>query len=83
MSYSEAMKEAMATARSNDPVLDTIEIAHSLANGGIFLIKNWEDLMLPLTEGGRLIRFRASGMEILYPKRARKEYKTSQSISPI
>ena len=69
MSYSEAMKEAMATARSNDPVLDTIEIAHSLAKGGIFLIKNWEDLMLPLNEGGAPIRFRASGMEITLPEK--------------
>lgn len=72
MAYSEVIKEAFATARSNDPIFETIEIRHASIPQSIFIVKNTEDMEFPLELGGELVPFRAAGLDITLPTRSQE-----------
>jgi hypothetical protein len=64
MSYTDAVKEAYALAKRNNPVFETLEVLHSSASESFKLVKNNADMNLPLIEGGPLHLFQAAGLEI-------------------
>ena len=68
--FSEVAQEAFATARSNVPILETLQISHS-SSEDIFLIKNTEDLELPLAFGENPVLFRAAGIDFTLPETSR------------
>ncbi len=61
-----AIKEAYVTAPSNDVVLETIAIEHSLLAAPIYLVKNLEDLELTL-ETAETVTFIACGFKMALP----------------
>jgi hypothetical protein len=68
MSYKAAIKEAFATAAVDVPIIETLEVSHSTAEGSIYLCKNSENLNLPLVLGGDPVTFIAAGIEFSLPE---------------
>lgn len=64
--YTEAIKEAFASAPTNDTVLETIELSHPLLAGPIYLVKNLEDLTLTLEDATSHL-FEGVGFQLSLP----------------
>lgn len=70
--YSEAIKEAFATAKSDVAILDTLEISHpSLTDGSLFLVRDFSAQTLGL-ETGTFQEFEPAGFQIELPARDNK-----------
>ena len=72
-SYTEVIKEAFATARSDVAILDTIEIGHPSLPTPLFLIRDFEDRVCGL-EGGGTQLFTAAGFSIEMPSKDEKGF---------
>lgn len=67
---SEALKEAYASAPSNDAIIETLQISHpSLPGGDIYLAKNNDDIDLAL-EDSSVVTFEGAGFQIALPAKA-------------
>ena len=73
-SYSAAIKEAFATAKSNIAIIDSIEVSHpSITSGSLYLVNDLEDLTLTL-ETGVPILFSATGFQIQMPAKTEQGF---------
>lgn len=64
--YTQAYKEALASVPSDDVVLETLEISHSLLSSSIFLVKNREDLTFTLEDSSTQL-FTGCGFGLVLP----------------
>lgn len=68
--YTDAIKEAFATANSKVAILETIEVSHpAIPSGSLYLVKDWQDLTFTLETGIQQL-FTAAGFEIQMPARS-------------
>ena len=65
--FNDAANEAFATARTNDPVLSTLEVSHVSLDRNLYLIADRQSRALPLELGADPVLFEAAGLEIGLP----------------
>lgn len=63
----DAMKEAYASAPSNDAILETIEISHESIEGSIYLVRNRVDVDLRL-ETDEVVTFEGAAFRLSLPQ---------------
>jgi len=75
MSRSAALLEAYATAISNDPVIPVLTFRHSTMEGGsINLVQAFNDMTLPLSEGGEPEYCKAAGIKFSLPAKSKEGF---------
>ena len=66
-SWSDAMKEAYASAPKGVVIYETLQVSHPNVSPDFYLVNQREDISLPLVEGGDPILFKASGFQFQLP----------------
>lgn len=66
-SYTEAMKEAYASAPKGIIIYETLQVSHPSVSPDFYIIDQRESLSLPLVEGGDPVLFKASGFAFQLP----------------
>lgn len=64
--YTAAVREALASGKKNDPILETIQVEHADLTEPLWLIKNNEDLTLTLEDDTEQL-FEAVGFQLKLP----------------